>query len=465
MRWLVSLTLLSSACGVTPTGEVPTTSSSQGLEAVTGFGSNPGNLLMYRFVPVGLPRGRPLVVLLHGCGETATSFSTSSGFEALATQRQVALLLPQQQFINNVQTCFNWFDAANQTRNAGEMLSISQMVDRMVTDQGSDPQRVYVAGFSAGAAAAANVLATMPDRFRAGAIAAGIAFKCTESLAGSTACLNGAMPTNPDGGARTPAERAALVRAAFPSYPGPPPRVSLWHGLSDVFVAPVNSQQSMQQWTAVHGIDQTADGTSVISSGGTRSVFRAAAGSDALVELNEVPALGHSWRTAWAADIADFFGLRVESDGGAGGGGAGGAAGGTGGAAGGGAAGGGAAGGGAAGGGASGGGASGGAAGGSAAGGGAAGGGAAGGGAAGGGASGGGASGGGVSGGGVSGGGVSGGGVAGGSSGGGSSTQPMGCSSCSSVNAPGLFALVLLLRRRRSSGQVRGATGPLRCAR
>ena len=426
MRRLVSVVVfvVVMACGVVGAPEVDDVATTrQALDAVTGFGSNPGNLQMYRFVPPGLARGRPLVVLLHGCGETATSFSTSSGFEPLALQRQFAVVLPQQQFSNNVQTCFNWFEAANQQRDSDELLSIKQMVDRMVTDVGSDPQQVHIAGFSAGAAQVANILATSPDRFRAGAIAAGVLFKCTESAFGSPSCLAGPGSTNPDGGMRTPAEYAAPVLRAFPSFAGTYPRVAVWQGQSDVFVAPANAIELMKQWTAVHGIDQTADGTQPITSGGTRTFFRASAGGTPLVELNEVPGLGHAWRSAWATDMADFFGLSAAttSDGGTAGGSAGGGS--------------------AAGGSAAGGSAGGGVAGGSAS----AGGVASGGGTAGGNTAGGSATAGGTT---TAGGSAAGGGTAGGAGGGGASSQPMGCQSCRSAGGSLSVALALLLRRR-----------------
>ncbi len=441
MRRLVSVVFVAlvMACGVGGAPEADDVATTrQALDAVTGFGSNPGNLLMYRFVPTGLARGRPLVVLLHGCGETATTFSTSSGFEAQATQRQFALVLPQQQALNNFQLCFNWFEAANQQRDSDELLSIKQMVDRMATDVGSDPQQVYIAGFSAGAALVANLLATSPDRFRAGAIAAGVSFKCTESVVGASACLAGGSPSNTDGGTRTTAERAEDVRRAYPSFTGMYPRVAVWQGGADVFVWPSSSAGLMTQWTAVHGIDQTADGTQAITSGGTRTFFRAATGGTTLVELNEVPGLGHAWRSAWATDIADFFGLSAATsmDGGTAGGSAGGGSA-AGGAAGGGVAGGGVAGGGSAGGAVAGGGsatsggpAAGGTAGGNSAGGIAAAGGSA----------------------------LAGGSAAGGAAGGGATTQPMGCQSCNSAGGSLSLALVLLLRRRVRRG-VQAITG------
>ncbi|MDP3238538.1 MAG: PHB depolymerase family esterase, partial [Myxococcales bacterium] len=340
-RLLISLFVVSS-CGFAPFEPAldDTASARQGLDAVTGFGANPGNLLMFRFVPAGLPANRPLVVLLHGCGDTAANFSTGSGLEAQATARRFALLVPQQQTSNNFAGCFNWFDSANQARNSGELASIVQMIDRMVSDVGSDPQQVFVVGFSAGAAETSNLLAAHPDRFRAGAIVAGVPYKCTDTLAGAQGCL--------DGVDQTPATWGMRVRAAFPGFSSVRPRVAVWHGLMDTTVAPLNRLELVQQWTNVAGIDQVADGTAAITSGGTRTFYRATASGTPLVELNEVPGLGHVWRTAWATDLADFFGLTAGSGGGAAGGGAagGGAAGGSaGGAAAGGAAGGGAAGG------------------------------------------------------------------------------------------------------------------------
>ena len=46
--------------------------SSSDLVEVAGFGSNPGRLAMFLHVPPVAPKaGKPLIVLLHGCGQTA----------------------------------------------------------------------------------------------------------------------------------------------------------------------------------------------------------------------------------------------------------------------------------------------------------------------------------------------------------------------------------------------------------
>jgi poly(3-hydroxybutyrate) depolymerase len=56
------------------------------LEEVAEFGANPGELRMLRFVPPGLPPGAPLVVVLHGCTQTATGYDKGAGWSTLAAR-------------------------------------------------------------------------------------------------------------------------------------------------------------------------------------------------------------------------------------------------------------------------------------------------------------------------------------------------------------------------------------------
>jgi poly(3-hydroxybutyrate) depolymerase len=44
------------------------------LADVAHFGPNPGNLRMQLYVPAG-PGPKPLVVTLHGCGQTAEGYA------------------------------------------------------------------------------------------------------------------------------------------------------------------------------------------------------------------------------------------------------------------------------------------------------------------------------------------------------------------------------------------------------
>src|SRR5262249_38435435 len=129
--------------------------SSQALTApveVTDFGTNPGNLRMFKYVPSGLPASSPLVVVLHGCTQNARDFAAEAGWIELADRLRLALALPEQSQGNNPRSCFNWFVISHNRRGQGEALSIKQMVDKMKSDHGIDPGRIFVTGLSAGGA-------------------------------------------------------------------------------------------------------------------------------------------------------------------------------------------------------------------------------------------------------------------------------------------------------------------------
>ena len=79
------------------------------LVEVTGFEPAPGNLRMLSYVPGDLPPGAPLVVVLHGCTQTAAAYDHGTGWSALADRLGFALLLPEQQRVNNPNSCFTWF--------------------------------------------------------------------------------------------------------------------------------------------------------------------------------------------------------------------------------------------------------------------------------------------------------------------------------------------------------------------
>ncbi len=86
---------------------VPSAARAQNIQRVTGFGSNPGRLDMFEYVPAGAPEGAPLVVLLHSCSQLVTQLPPT-GFLELADQLGFYGLLPQQRANNNPLGRFNW---------------------------------------------------------------------------------------------------------------------------------------------------------------------------------------------------------------------------------------------------------------------------------------------------------------------------------------------------------------------
>lgn len=250
---------------------------------VSGFGSNPGNLRMFKYVPSGLPTNAPLVVALHGCSQTAANYDAETGWQLFADRFRFALLLPQQQSANNSSGCFNWFETVDTTRGQGEALSIKQMVDRMIVDHGTAASRVYITGLSAGGAMTSTMLAAYPDVFAGGAIIAGLPHRCATGQSAAFSCMN-------PGSNLTPAQWGDKVRASS-TWTGPWPIVSIWHGDGDYVVRPMNLTESMEQWTNVHGIDQTPEVSDTVG-GFPHKVYKTASGQTR-VETYTITGMGH----------------------------------------------------------------------------------------------------------------------------------------------------------------------------
>jgi poly(hydroxyalkanoate) depolymerase family esterase len=214
------------------------------LVEVKGFGTNPGSLRMFSYVPVVQQHPRALVVVLHGCGQSAAGYDVGAGWSTLAKHYGFAVLMPEQQSSNNANTCFNWFNPEDIARDRGEACSIRQMIARMVADYGIDPRRIFITGLSAGGAMTSVMLATYPELFAAGAVIAGLPFgvatNVREALTGMRALRT-----------RSAGELGDLVRKAN-SHKGKWPKVSVWHGTADRTVYPGNANEIVKQWLDVH---------------------------------------------------------------------------------------------------------------------------------------------------------------------------------------------------------------------
>lgn len=253
------------------------------LTEVTGFGANPGALRMWCYVPPGLPPHAPLVVALHGCGQTANGFNAGTGWSTLADRHGFAVLFPEQVRGNNPNTCFNWFEPEDTTRGHGEVASIAAMVAAMRQRHHHDPRRVFVTGLSAGGAMTATLLATYPDVFAAGAIIAGLPF-------GAAANVKEALDAMYHSPSRPAAEWGALVRAASPA-PQRRPVVSIWQGDADHTVVPRNALELAKQWCDVNGLAEP-DGVEDHVDGVLHRSWRDNSGM-VRVELFVIPGLAH----------------------------------------------------------------------------------------------------------------------------------------------------------------------------
>ncbi|WP_243444682.1 extracellular catalytic domain type 1 short-chain-length polyhydroxyalkanoate depolymerase [Sphingosinicella humi] len=147
---------------VSPVEEV----NSGGLRELAGF-RNPGNLRSLFYVPEALEAQAPLLVVLHGCTQSARSYDRGAGWSRLADRHGFALLYPEQKRENNPNLCFNWYQRGDTTRGSGEAASIAGMIEAMKSRFPIDGERVFVTGLSAGGAMTSVMLATYPELFAA----------------------------------------------------------------------------------------------------------------------------------------------------------------------------------------------------------------------------------------------------------------------------------------------------------
>lgn len=301
-----------------PTQFSQLTASAGQVIAVDTFGSNPGKLRMLVYAPKNPPLpGAPLVVVLHGCGQSAATFAHESGWIAAANKFGLPLLLPEQTSRNNRGRCFHWFRPADITRGQGEALSIRQMVSEAVTRFAADPKSVFVVGLSAGGSMAAALLAAYPEVFRAGAVVGGLPVGCANNAAQGLTLMADA------GHFQDAGVLAAKAHALGPTrYKRRWPRLAVWAGTTDHTVNPNNATVLARQWTELQGLSQEPLAREQVTARAERRVWGHAA--EPALELWTVAGLGHGYpitdpaqTSRWvllsdvsATDqIARFFGL------------------------------------------------------------------------------------------------------------------------------------------------------------
>ena len=158
------------------------------------FAGSNGTMAYKLYTPVGSSRRKlPLVVMLHGCRQSAGNFATGTGMNRIADELGFLVLYPQQSKAANLVRCWNWHRPGDQKRGRGEPAKIAELTGAVVTLCKGDVNRVYVAGLSAGGAEAAIVASAYPEIYVAVGVHSGIS-------KGNVRTLNGALSAMRSGG-------------------------------------------------------------------------------------------------------------------------------------------------------------------------------------------------------------------------------------------------------------------------
>jgi poly(hydroxyalkanoate) depolymerase family esterase len=239
------------------------------------------------YAPPSAGRGAPLVVVGRGCIQTIEELVEHSGWAEVAERYGLVLVFPDTSKENEpFANCFRTWLPAHQARGAGEPLSVREMVRWSIRNLHVDRKRVFIAGVSSGGMLANVMLATYPDVFAAGAVAAGTPYRCSNRFEDVAPCAKGDVTHSRQRWAR-------LVRAAYPGFRGTRPRVSIWHGKADSIISPRNAEQEILQWTTVLGTGQTPAKTRE-GEGYEYRVYTAPDGTPR-VEVFLIEGMGHAW--------------------------------------------------------------------------------------------------------------------------------------------------------------------------
>lgn len=252
--------------------------------------------LRYRlFLPERYDGSRrlPLLVMLHGCTQSAEDFAAGTRLAELAEREGLLLAFPEQRPGAHPQRCWNWYDPAHQRRGTGEPALIAGIARQVRSDYAVDPDRVYLGGISAGGAMAVNVAAAYPEIFAAVGVHSAMPFAAASDVAGALRAMR-----------RGPAERAsgaAALRDAMGARARMVPLLVL-HGAADPVVSPANAAALAGQWArAMAEISGAAPGPvqrrqeTVAGRTVSRELFRTAAGGGVVVESWVVEGLEHAW--------------------------------------------------------------------------------------------------------------------------------------------------------------------------
>lgn len=251
-----------------------------------------GDTLAYRLFLPERGRGEPpaLLVLLHGCTQDGEDLAHGTRMDELAEEAGIAVLYPVQAPDAHPLRCWNWYLPEHQRRDSGEMGRLAALVDTVSSQIGSDPSRLYVAGISAGAAAALAFAANYPDRVAAVGVHSGLPF-------GVARTEEEALRAMQSGPGESATHLTQLVLEAMGARARPVPIV-IFHGNGDPVVHPSNAEAVATQWLEIHerlAESLTSESASHEVGGRTVRVERFGDTQRPAVELWMVDGLGHAW--------------------------------------------------------------------------------------------------------------------------------------------------------------------------
>ena len=246
---------------------------------IEGTFSNAAGSRTYKLFIPSRYQGKPLplIVMLHGCTQSPDDFAAGTRMNFLAEEQNCFVVYPEQPSGANQAKCWNWFRTGDQQRGGGEPSLIAGITRQIMREHAIDPKRVYVAGLSAGGAAAAIMAATYGDLYAAVGIHSGLACGAASDLPSAfTAMRQGGGPET-------------SVKA------GSPVPTIVFHGDRDTTVHPDNGDRILERSTkAASSATKVLRGRVPDGHAYTRTIVADRSGR-VIAEHWNVHGAGHAW--------------------------------------------------------------------------------------------------------------------------------------------------------------------------
>ena len=226
----------------------------------------------------------PLVVMLHGCTQSADDFARGTNMNALADEMGCVIAYPSQTKANNPNKCWNWFNLQDQQRDQGEPAIIAGITRIIVDDYAIDPKRVYIAGLSAGGAMATIMGATYPDIYAGIGVHSGLARGSASDMMSALTAMRAGKSAN---------SVQTLTQSRFV------PTI-VFHGDQDAVVATINGDQVLAEAQAALANDDpdyyaTTEQQQAVGKRSSKRTLLYAANGDIQVEHWLINGAGHAW--------------------------------------------------------------------------------------------------------------------------------------------------------------------------
>ncbi|CAN5216054.1 PHB depolymerase family esterase [soil metagenome] len=261
----------------------------------TDHRASPRRMEYWLYIPDGVKKDlMPLVVMLHGCEQSASQFAQGTRMNQLAAKKGFAVLYPQQSRKENASRCWNWYDKTNQD-GGGEASMIVGVVQKVREKFPIDASRIYIGGMSAGAAMANIIALRHPQLIAAVGLHSGAVFGEAQSALGAIAVMQHGS-RNANFGTLHAALGGAGAQQKIPAI--------LIHGERDFVVRSVNMAHAAKQFRVLNQLSGESDEPvisehpRVATASQSRNAYKTFDyfdGRKLIVRVCEIAQLDHAW--------------------------------------------------------------------------------------------------------------------------------------------------------------------------